>query len=105
MKDKYLKKLDFDDITLYYEIDWIEQGGEGCFDPVTLFYLTNDRTKWVKKYWVFGPLIEKFDNKVIFKIDGNIESYTLTKSDVYSMISRKVKLMNRPTEIQNGNII
>lgn len=105
MIDKYLKKLDFDDLILYYEIGWVEQGCEGCFDPVTLFYLTNDRTKWVKKYWIFGPLIEKLDNKVVFKIKDNIESYRLTQSDVYSMISREVKLMKRPTEIKNGMII
>ena len=103
MIDKELKKLDFKGKTLYYKVWYdVHEYGE---DVWTEFYVTNTRVKFVKKYWLFGEIVPKPNNKKVFQLDYDIESARFTKSKVRASIAHKVELMGRKEELKKGEII
>ena len=103
MIDTSLKQITLDERIFYYKI--MSRDGEYGVWYWTDFYHTNDKTKFVKKYWLWGPQVIKFDNDYAFKIDVNVESCKRTKDEVRGLMMRQVELLERCKEIEKGNII
>lgn len=58
-----------------------------------------------KKYWLFGKVIEKVVPKIVFILHFNIKDLHYTRADIREKIERKLELLNREKEINNGELI
>ena len=106
MVNKDLKLIKLNNVSLYYKIESYQCGDYGSlFCYITTFYLTNDKIKKIKKYFLFGPLVERFDNDEIFVLHFNIESKHKTKKEIREVLNRKMELHNRQLEINRGELI
>lgn len=100
-----MKKIVINGTVLYYSV-WLDH--HDSF-PYTEFYLLNGKKpekKWSWRKFRFletGNMIDNFDDA--FSLNFDIESPDYTKSEVRSMIERKVKLLYRAEEIKKGEII
>jgi len=103
MIDSSLKKIVVDGRKLYYKI--ITDTDGIYLYKHTNFYETNSKYTLVKKHVIFGKLIKKHDNKVIFYINQDIEDEKYTKDDVKGFIVKELKLLDRKKEINKGEII
>lgn len=97
-----VKKLEVNGRTLYFEKKYHE--GEISDYYTTLFY-TELKTKLVKKYIFFGPLIEVPDYEVAFELDVDIDSIRITKQELRKMIEKEMALLERADEIKRGEYI
>jgi hypothetical protein len=97
-----MKSLTIDGQTFKYELfcDTTEYGDYHW----TEFY-QGEETVTRKKFWLFGEKITKVHPKMVFKLNINIEDEGYTKGDIRTMIFRKIKLMNRKSEIERGEIV
>jgi len=103
MIDKNLKRIVFENKVLYYEVMY--DASEWGNYEWTEFYETNNKTKIVKKWWLWGPLIEVPNNKQVFQIHYDIESCDYTKKQVQRSLKREMALLNRCEEIKKGEIV
>ena len=71
---------------------------------ITAFY-DELKTKYRKKYWLFGSLIEVPDNRIVFYVYFDIETPNLTKSELKEILERKVELLDRKEQITGGELI
>lgn len=94
----YLKKLTYEGVDYLYEVVVDEYTSTNVYSGVPIEY-------WEKKYWFFGPMVLKKENKLLFCLNFNIESLELTKQDVQSRFNYALNLMARRQEIENGEII
>ena len=101
-KDNYDKQLEF-----YYKLEEYQSGEYGIFTGHdTIFYFYEPTITKIKKYWIFGSLVDKITYKHAFTLHGfNIESSKNSKKEVRKKISDEVDLLNRAKEIKNGEII
>lgn len=90
--------------TFQYETLWVTYGEDIGSDPVTIFY---EGTKIVtyRKWWIFGPKLEKEVPREVFRIYADSNDIDLSKSWWFSRISNKVELLNRREEIEKGELI
>ena len=97
-----MKALVINNTNLYYQVNFNEQE----YDTIlyTEFFL-DIKTKLVKKYWLFGPLVEVDDSKAIFEVNFNIEEPTHTKSELKAILERKLELHFRLDEIKRGELV
>jgi len=109
MKNSQLKRIEFKGRTFYYyakthashDYDWEK----------TYFYESNDKYKVVPRYPILnflGVITETkviTNNKLLFELSINIEEPRHSKRKVKEYINEKVELLNRKTEIDNGEII
>ncbi len=88
--------------TLEYEVFYdVSEYGETY---ETAFY-EGTKTERRKKYLLFGPTIEKTVPNEIFKLYLNIEDPGYTKDDIRRKIERALELLERPSEIERGEIV
>ncbi|MEK6828995.1 MAG: hypothetical protein AABY15_02630 [Nanoarchaeota archaeon] len=103
-----MKKIEIDGLTLYYEVEYHE-GLDNYSYPVTEFYLLKGKKEEVKWSWrkfryvKTGNMVDNYIDAFSLGID--IESPSHTKSDVRSMIERRVELLHREEEIKRGELI
>ncbi len=97
-----METLVFDGRTLFFEREWHDGEYSGYF--TTKFY-SELRTKKVKKYYFFGPLVEVPDNVFIFEIDADVKNIRLSKTELRKLIQAKIDLLNRADEIKNGEYV
>jgi len=71
----------------------------------TNFYSTELETYTERKYWLFGPKVEKTRYPMLFQILTNIESKGNTKKDIQGYLNRQLSLLDREEEIKNGEIV
>jgi len=103
MINTQLKKLKFDNKIFYYIVKHhYSDYGENSW---TNFFSTNDKIRLVKKYRIFGPLVEVIDNKFLFRLDYSIESCNYTKEKVRKDLTKQVALLGRCDEIKRGQIV
>lgn len=97
-----MKTIDVNGRKLEYEIFYdVCEYGEAY---QTVFYegtISKNRKKW----FLFGPEISISKPKELFKLYFNIEDPNLTKSDIRFTLERKIELLNREKEIEEGEII
>lgn len=97
-----MKTIDVNGRKLEYEIFYdVCEYGETY---QTVFYegtISKNRKKW----FLFGPEIIISKPKELFKLYFNIEDPNLTKSDIRFTLERKIELLNREKEIEEGEII
>ncbi len=59
----------------------------------------------VKKYWLFGPLVEKISYNYLFTLFIDIEDDRKSKEDIRKAFVEKIGLQSRRKEIENGEIL
>lgn len=97
-----MKTLNVNGREFQYEIE-IYQGEFGLYEE-TLFY-EGVETYTRKKYFLFGDVITITKPKWVFTLPLDIESEYYTKAEIRGMIEKKLELLNRKEEIENGQII
>lgn len=97
-----MKALVINNTTLHYQVNYDDEGYDTVF--YTEFFLEL-KTKLVKKYWLFGPLVEVDDSKSIFEVSFDIEEPTHTKSELKAILERKLELYFRLDEIKRGELV
>ena len=101
-----MKKIKCGETELLYVIDEYDCGDYGAsFCYKTIFFDTKPMVRMVKKYYLFGDLIEKIAYKRLFHLDYSVECNRVTKDEVKKDIVRKITLLKRQEEIDNGEII
>ena len=96
-----MKKLEFEGDTWYYKIKYdASEFGEYSW---TEFFKTP--TMKVKKYLLFGSLVEKENNKPDFKISRDIEDPFYSKEQIRDLVAPYMRLEKRNSEIKQGEII
>ena len=99
--DKF-ETLEFQGRTLYFKVR--EWSGEYGSHYTTQFYLEL-KTKKVKKYWFFGPLVDVPDNEMVFEINCDVKNPYYSKQDIRKKIQEKLDIYNRSIEIKNGKYV
>jgi subtilase family serine protease len=72
-----------------------------CFE--TEFY--RFRTKYVRKYWLFGEKVRVPNFELLFTLVMNIESPLYTAKEVREKIRKELGTFKRLQEIEQGKII
>ena len=97
-----MKKLNVNGREFQYEVKTY-MGEYGMYHE-TLFY-EGYETYTRKKYYLFGDVITITQPKWVFTLYLDIESERHTKSEIRTMIEKKVELLERKKQIENGEII
>ena len=58
-----------------------------------------------RKYLLFGPKLKREKRKEVFTLYFSIEDPSYTKDEIRSILERKVELLGRKEEIENGELI
>lgn len=96
-----LKKITYDNVDYMYEsVSELED-----FNYGTYVYGSVPKIIYVRKYWLFGPLIQKEEYPYLFYFNIDIENEIYSKADVEKYFERELKKLNRKKEIENGNIL
>lgn len=97
-----IKSLVVSNTTLYYRLGYHDLH----YDTVhyTQFYLEL-KTKFVKKYWLWGELVEVPDYQEAFRVNFDIEQPTHTKNELREILERKLELYYREDQIKRGELI
>ena len=96
-----MKTLNVNGREFQYEVE-AYMGDFGTYHE-TLFY-EGYETYSRKKYYLFGDVITISKPIWVFTIHCDIESEGYTKSEIRGMIEKKVELLERKKQIENGNI-
>ena len=98
-----MKTIEINGRTLEYEVfsDCNEYDG---LTYETAFY-EGTKIERRKKYLLFGPVITKIVPNEIFRLFLNIEDPGYTKDDIRRKIERKLELLERPAQIERGEIV
>jgi hypothetical protein len=97
-----LKKIELDGIRMEYKVfGGVTEYGE---HHITQFYIGN-KTTIRRKFFLFGKKIKKIEPYKVFELYINIEDPTYTKKDIRERIERKLELLGRQSEIENGEIV
>lgn len=97
-----IKSLVVKNTTLYYELNYVDNHYDTTY--YTRFYLEL-KTKKVRKYWLWGELVDVPDNKEIFRVWFDIEKPTHTKEELRIILERQLELYYRPEEIKRGELL
>lgn len=97
-----MKTLNVNGRIFEYEIEFTPHEFGGYYE--TIFY-EGYKTYTRKKYFLFGDYITISKPKKVFTLYLNIEDEAYTKSEIRVKIKRKIELLNRKEEIENGQII
>ena len=94
--------MELDGIQMEYQVfGGVTEYGEHY---LTDFYIGN-KTTIRRKYGIFGKKIKKVKPCKIFRLYINIEDPNYTKKDIRERIERKLELLGRQSEIENGEIV
>ena len=97
-----LKKIELDGIQMEYRVfGGVTEYGEHY---LTEFYI-GSKTTIRRKYCLFGKKIKKEVPFKVFKLYIDIEDPNYTKKDIRERIGRKLELLGRQREIENGEIV
>ena len=103
MKDSIRKKsLDVNGRKIEYEVFYdVSEYGETY---ETAFY---EGTQIVsrKKYFLFGEPVSKETPREIFRLYFNVEDEGRTKSEIRTIIERRLELLDRKDQIRRGELI
>lgn len=69
------------------------------------FFYEGYETYTRKKYYLFGDVITITQPKWVFNLFLDIESERYTKTEIRTMIEKKIELLERKKQIENGEII
>jgi hypothetical protein len=97
-----MKTLIVNNREFQYEVETY-QGEFGIYKE-TLFY-EGYESYTRKKYYLFGDVITIKKPIWVFTLYLDIESERHTKSEIRTMIEKKVELLERKKQIENGEII
>lgn len=89
----------------YKGIEYVYEIVRGILDFRTYVYDSTPIVTYVKKYWLFGPLVKKVSYRYLFQIWHNIESASYSKKEVEEIFEKEVEWLNRKKEIENGEIL
>jgi hypothetical protein len=97
-----LKKIELDGIQMEYRVfGGVTEYGEHY---LTEFYI-GSKTSIRRKYCLFGKKIKKKVPFKVFELYIDIEDPNYTKKDIRERIGRKLELLGRQREIENGEIV
>jgi hypothetical protein len=97
-----LKKIELNGFRMEYKIfGGVTEYGEHY---ITEFYI-GTKTTIRRKYFLFGKKIEKVEPFKVFELYINIEDPMYTKKDIRARIEKKLELLGRQREIDNGEIV
>lgn len=97
-----LKKIELDGIQMEYQVfGGVTEYGEHY---LTEFYI-GSKTSIRRKYCLFGEKIKKKVPFKVFELYIDIEDPNYTKKDIRERIGRKLELLGRQREIENGEIV
>ncbi len=99
-----MKKLEINDKTLYYKIIGFDCGEYGVTTCYKTYFFLEPKMK-VKKYWLWGSIIEIENTHEVFMLDYSIEEEWRTKLEIREDLEYRLELLNRKEEIKRGEII
>ena len=98
------QSIEFEGKKIYFRVgfDCSEYGDSEWTD----FYLTRNKTRLRKKYYLFGPMIKVPDNKIAFTLHGeDFTSTHRTKEQNRKFLRRQLELLGRPGEIEKREFV
>jgi hypothetical protein len=99
-----MKEITIQGRTFQYETWWESYGEDVGADPVTIFY-DGKQTVNYRKWWIFGPVLQREEPKEVFRIYADSEDAKLSKTWWSDKIRDKIELLNRKEEIEKGELI
>lgn len=99
-----MKEITIDGRKLLYKVESESSGDYGVY-VYTDFYDTRTEVVRKRKYWIFGPYIERVQNVFLFRIWSDANDPNITAEMWREKIRRQLDILKRREEIESGMLI